>query len=416
MSRGFKVLSSLFTVLLIAIVAAIAISVINDFAPETYTVGFYHEDEAVGFVEKKVGETLSKGEVTQIESRIEVDETEYLVWSASKEQVTEVDLYSIQSDTNVYAFILKQEYKVNVSGNIEFDYDIISDGKIVSGSIVYLQLNNLGSFVPTVKIGESELVDLGGYKYLIQIDKSDVNVDVTLVEHLTIVPVVDESYVYDGNRKEVYYSLYDGNNSFISDVEIKYYRDGAEVSEIKDAGTYKVLYHYTGDKYVVEDVEKEIVVQKATYDMSGITFTDATYTYDGTEKELVISGTLPNGLTVSYSPNKLTNAGSLEVTATFNGDFDNYNTVEPMKATLKVNKATYDMSGVTFVDAIYDYDGTEKELVISGTLPNGLTVSYSSNKLTNVGSIEVTATFNGDFDNYNSVEPMKATLKYLKQH
>ena len=39
--------------------------------------------------------------------------------------------------------------------------------------------------------------------------------------------------------------------------------------------------------------------------MSNILFSDVEYTYDGTEKELKITGTLPTGVTVNYTANKL---------------------------------------------------------------------------------------------------------------
>ncbi len=77
--------------------------------------------------------------------------------------------------------------------------------------------------------------------------------------------------------------------------------------------------------------------EKLDYDMSGVSFNDVVVSYDGTEHELVISGELPDGVSVSYSNNKLTAAGSLVVTATFTGD-DKHNPIEPMTATLKVDK------------------------------------------------------------------------------
>ena len=155
-----------------------------------------------------------------------------------------------------------------------------------------------------------------------------------------------------------------------------------------------------------------VVIGKADYDMSGVSFEDATYTYDGGEKTLTVTGALPEGVTVSYSANALTDAGELEVTATFTGeDTDNYNAIDPMTATLTIRKATYDMSGVSFEDATYTYDGGEKTLTVTGALPEGVTVSYSANTLTDAGELEVTATFTGeDTDNYNAIAPMTATL------
>ena len=63
---------------------------------------------------------------------------------------------------------------------------------------------------------------------------------------------------------------------------------------------------------------------KQDYDMSGITFENKTVTYDGNEHELLIEGTLPEGVTVTYENNENINAGTYEVTAILKGN--GYNT------------------------------------------------------------------------------------------
>ena len=73
--------------------------------------------------------------------------------------------------------------------------------------------------------------------------------------------------------------------------------------------------------------------------MSGIAFDDAAYTYDGTAKSLGIAGALPGGVAVEYAGNGQVGAGTYTVTASFTGDKDNYTGIEPMSATLTINKA-----------------------------------------------------------------------------
>ena len=51
------------------------------------------------------------------------------------------------------------------------------------------------------------------------------------------------------------------------------------------------------------------------------------------------------------------NAGEYTVTASFTGDYDNYNVIADKSATLTITKATYDMSGITFADDRVTYDG-----------------------------------------------------------
>ena len=91
--------------------------------------------------------------------------------------------------------------------------------------------------------------------------------------------------------------------------------------------------------YYAATVTREFTINKADYNMSGVTFEDATYTYDGEEKTLTISGTLPAGVSVSYSQNALTDAGFIEVVASFEGDYLNYNHISAKIAILTINKA-----------------------------------------------------------------------------
>lgn len=46
----------------------------------------------------------------------------------------------------------------------------------------------------------------------------------------------------------------------------------------------------------------------------------------------------PAGVAVEYTANALTNAGSIEVTASFTGDTANYNAIADMTATLTIEK------------------------------------------------------------------------------
>jgi hypothetical protein len=285
------------------------------------------------------------------------------------------------------------------------------------------------------------------------------------------------TYTYDGAAKSISIT-----GSLPSGVTVTYTNNGKT-----NAGTYSVTARFsdsTGNYTVPDDMTASLVISKATYDMTGVSFDSASYIYDGTERTLVITGTLPDGVTVSYTTNQLTNAGTLTVTASFTGDSANYNPIDSMTAVLTITKksvtgisftgqtfgydgtsksisitgtlpsgvtvsyanngqtavgeytvtatfadstgnyivpsdmtakititkGTYDMSGVSFEDATYTYDGTEKTIAVTGTLPSGVTVSYTTNKMTNAGTLTVTASFTGDSANYNSIDSMTAVL------
>jgi len=152
-------------------------------------------------------------------------------------------------------------------------------------------------------------------------------------------------------------------------------------------------------------------VEKRAYDMTEITFESASFVYDSQAKSLAISGTLPEGVEVNYIGNNKVTVGEYTVTAQFVGD-STYAPIDDMTATLTITKATIDMSGVIFDDATYVYDGTEKTVEITGELPEGVTVSYENNTLTNVDEVTATANFTvADALNYNEIASMTATLK-----
>lgn len=181
-----------------------------------------------------------------------------------------------------------------------------------------------------------------------------------------------------------------------------------------NAGDYTVyVYALNGEKQFISMVF-DITIAKATYDMSDITFADGNFTYDREAHSIEIAGTLPGGVSVSYDVSYKVNAGEYTVTATFTGDSANYNAIPDMTAKLTIAKAVYDMSGVTFADGNFTYDGQAHSLVISGTLPTGVSVTYAGNDKTNAGEYTVTATFVGDYDNYIAIPDITATLTIAK--
>ena len=184
-----------------------------------------------------------------------------------------------------------------------------------------------------------------------------------------------------------------------------------------NAGEYTVTATFTGDSAnynAIPNMTAKLTIAKADYDMSGVTFEGGSFTYDGQAHSLVISGTLPTGVSVTYEGNDKVNVGEYTVTASFTGDYANYNEIDDMTAKLTVTKATYDMSGITFADDSVPYNGEEQSLAISGTLPDGVTVTYEGNGKVNVGEYTVTASFTGDYANYNAIADMTATLTIEK--
>uniref|UniRef100_UPI0021C6D64A MBG domain-containing protein n=1 Tax=Parapedobacter soli TaxID=416955 RepID=UPI0021C6D64A len=79
-------------------------------------------------------------------------------------------------------------------------------------------------------------------------------------------------------------------------------------------------------------LESTLTIEKAN--ITSITLEDDTFTYDGYERSLAITGDLPSGASVSYSGNGQTVAGTYEVTAVIDGGA-NYGDLE-LEATLTI--------------------------------------------------------------------------------
>jgi len=185
--------------------------------------------------------------------------------------------------------------------------------------------------------------------------------------------------------------------------------DGKAGNTASDAGTYEVTAHIDG----------------------GINYKDATLaaTLTITPLEIMVTaetrtkifGTDDPALTYMYSPQLIgddqfrgtlsrdagEDRGNYSITRGNLSLSDNYDIIfEPSMLTIILDPALF----ITLEDASYVYDGTAKSLVITGDLPEGMTVTYVGNSRTEVGTQEVTATVTG-----GHIDPLvlRATLEIL---
>ena len=250
------------------------------------------------------------------------------------------------------------------------------------------------------------------YAYALNGEKQFISMvfDITIAKatyDMSGITFADDRVTYDGEAHSIEIA-----GTLPGGVSVSY-----DVSYKVNAGEYTVTATFTGDSAnynAIPDMTAKLTIAKAVYDMSDITFEDGSFTYDGQAHSLAISGTLPDGVTVTYEGNGKVNAGEYTVTATFTGDSANYNAIPDMTAKLTIAKAVYDMSDITFEDGSFTYDGQAHSLVISGTLPTGVSVTYAGNDKTNAGEYTVTATFVGDYDNYIAIPDITATLTIAK--
>nr|MCQ2603402.1 MBG domain-containing protein [Clostridia bacterium] len=157
-----------------------------------------------------------------------------------------------------------------------------------------------------------------------------------------------------------------------------------------------------------------LTINKSNYDMSGVSFKDATYIYDGQEKSIVATG-LPDGVTVSYDTQPTSLVGEYIITASFNGDEKNYFEIPSKTATLKIKKATYDLKNVTYSAYPSDYYTGEAHTLVANGLPDGVTVSFNDEgKCINAGEYFLNATFTVTNENYNKIPSKQMTLTIKK--
>ena len=194
--------------------------------------------------------------------------------------------------------------------------------------------------VVTVSAAETENYTAVSVDIVITVNKADYD--------MSGVIFADVEFVYDGTEKTLTLGgeLPDGVTYSLSE-NIR-----------TEAGVTVVTATFIGDgeNYnAIPDMTATLTVAKATYDMSGITFEDATFVKDGTAKSIEISGELPAGVSVEYIGNGQSEEGVYTVTAVFTGDV-NYNDIAPMTAIITINsiQVTHTDDATDIPDVVID--------------------------------------------------------------
>ena len=137
-------------------------------------------------------------------------------------------------------------------------------------------------------------------------------------------------------------------------------------------------------------------------DFIGVTWSDATYTYDGNQHRLGDVKGAPEGTNISYTGRDyFTNVGSYTATALLTKK--GYNDLT-LTATLNITKANF--RNISFTSKTIEYDGQQHSVVCTG-VPSYAQVVYENNTATEVGTYSATATITAD--NYNTLV-LHATL------
>ncbi len=216
-----------------------------------------------------------------------------------------------------------------------------------------------------------------------------------LTVDISALSISGEEYFYDGTEHSlaVKGTLPDG-------VSVVYEGNGKV-----DVGTYTVTAKlYYGDSYLAGYDLKATLKIKPLSELSipDISLSGKAVTYNGKTHSLAILGTLPEDVTVEYSGNGKSAAGEYDVVAKFYYK-GIYIEGRDLTAKLKINKKSLDdeIADLGFVSTTVTYDGRAHSVLLEGSLPSVVSVSYEGNGVTEIGNHTVYANFTlTDTDNY----------------
>ena len=184
----------------------------------------------------------------------------------------------------------------------------------------------------------------------------------------------------------------------------------AETEQVKfyQVGEHEITVSYGGSSCVFKTSVKRSFFENVSFPGNNV------FTYDGEAHIVELQGNIPANAVVTYpGGNSFVNVGTYDVTAIVS--CEGYVTAS-ISTTVKIVKATYDMSGVVFEAKEFVYDGQPHSVAISGTLPEGVSApTYIINeKVTasavDVGVYTVVARFSGGNPNYEPIPDMETTL------
>ncbi len=182
-------------------------------------------------------------------------------------------------------------------------------------------------------------------------------------------------------------------------------------ARMQDIGVYDILVAgFTSSSYAIQFVSGHIVVTKRNIGSASIIFGEP-LTYNGQPQTQTILAVTSGGMDVTYTVQNdtQTTAGTYIMVLTGTGNFQGTANKE-----WKIEKAVYDMSGITMEEKAFVYDGEAHTLCVEGTFPVGIdgvspyVLGYEGSA-TNVGEgrVEVSAIFATLSPNYFVPETIK---------
>ena len=205
-------------------------------------------------------------------------------------------------------------------------------------------------------------------------------------------------------------------------VTVTFKKGTEEVTELKNSGAYTVIVTYVmpavgvhADYEAKFELRYTLTINKADFDMSGITFTDETFNYDGEAHFISVKGNLPDWVTIVYENNGKSTTGTYTVTAKFVHSNPNYNPIADKTAKIVIGADAY-KKDFAYENLTVIYDGN-KHMVVTPQIPDWLTARAYVNGIlftgaTNAGVYNITVKFTHSNPAYGAVsdETVKLTI------
>lgn len=258
------------SLVVIAILFASLLTTFTKPIPETYFINFYDDETLVTTERIEVGKTISEERLEQIANEcLNGNDVYKYDWSYNKDTFRKVTFSLLTTDTDVYFFRYIDQFEIDVIENETFTYEIISDGPIVTGASVQINIEqnidpekyHMNVFANNMLI---EINDNGNY--LVENIREDIEIRVEYLEVLYLEFIKEDKYVYDSSPHKLDYVIKDFDNNIkdISDILIRYYNSsGGLIDEVVDAGSYKAKLEYLSNEYYIEPIETTFIVDKA---------------------------------------------------------------------------------------------------------------------------------------------------------
>lgn len=227
-----------------------------------------------------------------------------------------------------------------------------------------------------------------------------VNGTLTIASGTYTIVASNTTVTYNGENQMFTVVLKDGE-TVIEGITFTYTLNDAAFTGATNAGTYEVTVSYNSETYGQGTTVVTFVIEKANYNLDGISLDQTALTYNGEKQNLKLVGTLPEGVTAVFSEG-LTNVGTKEIVVTFTHSNANYNEITTtLTGTLTINTKALEKD---MFDEIPEqaYTGSAITPEVTGkfngtalVLGTDFDVEYTSN--TDKGTATVTVAGKGNF-------------------